>query len=202
MIKENGLLHLKLRNINLHNVIHSLMSQNPREWMFIVQISLLIITFLFLISQNLSLLQTIQEVNQHFRIAPCVNMWSVTFLFLFLCHLLNVGACVRHIAQEGHGVDHTRIGVRRTNSNYLHISFVLFHNVTCYTKFIVSRIHVNTTKLHDITCTLVAMSVILREFRMYLEMNWLSLENHHLRFKTSGELPVILEEFREYTSNK
>ena len=48
-------------------------------------------------------MQTIKEVNPHPRIVPCVNMWSVTFLFLFLlffflCHLLNVDACVRHIA--------------------------------------------------------------------------------------------------------
>ena len=37
-----------------------------------------------------------------------------------------------------------------------------FHSVTCYTKSIVSRIHVNTTKLCNITYTSVATSVILR----------------------------------------
>jgi hypothetical protein len=49
-------------------------------------------------------MQSTKEVSPHPRIAPCVNMWSVTFLFLllfFLCHLLNVGACLCHIAQEG-----------------------------------------------------------------------------------------------------
>ena len=97
------LVHPKLRNINLHNVTHSLISQNPREQMFVTQISLLIVRFLSLIPQNLSSIQTTQEVNSHLHIATCVNMWSVTFLFLlfFLCHLLNVGACVHHIAQEG-----------------------------------------------------------------------------------------------------
>ncbi len=72
--------------------------------MFVVQISLLIVTFLSLISRNLSLMQTTKEVNPHPRIAPCVNMWSVTFFFFFfffLCHLLNVGACICHIAREG-----------------------------------------------------------------------------------------------------
>jgi hypothetical protein len=48
----------------------------------------------------LSLMQTTQEINPHPHIAPCVNMWSATFLFFFLCHLLNVGTCICHIAQE------------------------------------------------------------------------------------------------------
>jgi hypothetical protein len=55
-------------------------------------------------------MQTTKEVNPHPHIAPCANMWNVTFLFLllllfffffFLCHLLNVGACIGHIAREG-----------------------------------------------------------------------------------------------------
>ena len=93
-------IHLKLRNINLHNITQSLISQNPSEWMFVVQISLFIVTFLSLISQILSLMQATKEVNPHPRIVPCVNMWSV-FFFFFLCHLLNVGACICHIAREG-----------------------------------------------------------------------------------------------------
>ena len=44
------LIHSKLYSINLHNVKHSLMSYNPRERMFVAQISLLIVTFLSLIS--------------------------------------------------------------------------------------------------------------------------------------------------------
>jgi hypothetical protein len=50
-------------------------------------------------------MQTTQEANPHPCIAPWVNIWSVTFLFLvlffFLCHLTHVGACVCHIAREG-----------------------------------------------------------------------------------------------------
>ena len=76
-------LHSKLRNVNLHNIIHSLISPNPRERMVAVHISLLIVTFLSLVSQIVSLMQTTKEVNPHPRIASCANMWSVTFFFFF-----------------------------------------------------------------------------------------------------------------------
>ena len=52
--------------------------------MFLVQISLLVVTFISLISwvfcHNIAI-----EVNPHPRIAPRVNMRSV--LFFFLCHV-------------------------------------------------------------------------------------------------------------------
>jgi hypothetical protein len=47
-------------------------------------------------------MQTTKEDNPHPYIAPFVNMRSITFfLFFFLCHLLNVGACICHTAREG-----------------------------------------------------------------------------------------------------
>ena len=46
------------------------------------------------------------------------------------------------------------------NIKMLH--FVLFHTATCYINSIVSHIHVNTTKLCNIMCALVATCVILR----------------------------------------
>ena len=42
------------------------------------------------------------------------------------------------------------------------VDFGLFHNITCYTNSLLSCIHVNTTKLLNITCTLVPTSMILR----------------------------------------
>ena len=163
--------HPKLRDINLHNVTHSLVSGNPRERMFVFQISHLIVTFLSLISRNLSLMQTTQKVNPHPCIAPCVNKWSVTFLFFFFFFLsllllsLVECWCMRppHRPGKQSGVDHTHVGDGRTNSNCPHISFVSFHSVTCYTNSIASpTIHINTTKLRNITCTLIATGVILQ----------------------------------------
>ena len=41
------------------------------------------------------------------------------------------------------------------------LHFVLFRSFTCYTNSMVPHIHVNSTKLQNITCTLVAAGVIL-----------------------------------------
>ena len=95
-------IHPKFCNINLHNITYSLINWNPSKRMFVTKISLLSVTFLSHISQILSSMQITKEVNSHPRITPCVNMWNVTlFLFFFLCNLLNVGACICHIACEG-----------------------------------------------------------------------------------------------------
>jgi hypothetical protein len=140
------------------------------ERMFIVQISLLIVTFFSLISQNLSSMQTTKEVNPHPDIIPRVDHHYFILIPILVLLLMPLVECwyMRGYMRPPHclgrpsGVDHTNVCNRRTNSNCPHISFVLFHNVTCYTNFIVLRIHVNTTTLRNLTCTLVATCVILR----------------------------------------
>ena len=131
-VSKSNRLRPKLRNINLHNVMHSLISQNPRERMFVFQISLLIIVIILsLISQNLSLPQTIQDVDLRPRIAHAYAT------------LFGTG--------ERSGPHHT----------IKMVHFLLLCSVTCYTCSIVSRVHVNTTKLCNITCALVDTCVIL-----------------------------------------
>jgi hypothetical protein len=93
-------------------------------------------------------------------------------LLLFLLLLMSLVECWRMCPPRSSGwpsgLDHTSAGNGRMISNYPHTSFVLFHSITCYTNSIASRIHVNITKLRNITCTLVATGVILRNLKCTL----------------------------------
>jgi hypothetical protein len=115
--------------------------------MFVVQISLLIVTFLSLISQ----ISIINANHQRCQPTPshCVMCQYVE------CHLLLLLRCwCMHMSH--------RPG--RPSATLLKCCTLCYFiaSVTCYTNSMASCIHVNTIKFHNITCTLVAISVILR----------------------------------------
>ena len=123
--------HPKLRNINLHNVTQSLICRNSREWMFVVQISLFIVTFLSLISQNLSSMQTTKEVNPHHVTLTLRHVSTCGVSPSYYSSSSSSATCWMLVHASAHrpgkpsGVDHTSIGDGRTNSNCPHLLCVI-----------------------------------------------------------------------------
>ena len=105
-----------------------------------------------------------QPTPSHHAMCQHVECHLLLLLILILLPMALVGCwCMRmpHRPGKPSGVDRTSVSARKTNTKYPHICFVSFHNATHFTNSIVSRIHVNTTKLRNIMCTLVATGVIL-----------------------------------------
>ena len=145
-------------NINIHINTHSLITRNPRERMFVVQISLLIVMFLSLIPQFFvtnANHQRSQPTTLHctmWRYGECHLLIFIPLFFYATCWML-----VQAYATSPGKAKWSGSHQRRWEENEFK-----FHSVTCYTNSIVSLIHVNTTKLRNITCTFVATDVILR----------------------------------------
>ena len=146
-------LYPKLCNFNLHSINHSLISQNPREPMCVVKISLRICHVSLSYIMNFVIIanhQRSQPTPLHCTMCQYVECHLLLLLLLLLiCHIVECW-CM-----------HTPHHPGKANWRWEENEFK-FHSVTCYTISIASRIHVNTIKLRSITCTLVTTGVILR----------------------------------------
>ena len=126
--------------------------------MFVVQISLLVVTFLSLMSRIFVINanhQRSQPTTSHCTMWICGVPPSYSYSSsssYATCWMLVHAYATSPGKAKWSGPHH--------NIRMLH--FVLLHSVTCYTDSVVSRMHVNTTKLRNITCILVATGVKLR----------------------------------------
>ena len=114
--------HPKLRNSNLHNITHFLISQNPRERMFVVQISLFLVTFLSLMSQYFVINANYQRSQPTpLHCAKCQYVECHLLGLLVVLVLMSLVECwcthMAHRPGRPNGVDHTNGGERRMNSN-------------------------------------------------------------------------------------
>ena len=129
--------HRNLRNINPHTITHSLISLNPRERMFMVQISLLIVTFLSLIPRVFFFVMNAKKSAQPIvlrRVSICGVSSSRSSFSYAACWMLVLAYATSRGKGKWSGPHQQRWEEKEFK----------FHSVTCYTNSIVSRIHVNT----------------------------------------------------------
>ena len=140
-------LHPKLRNINPHNVTHSLISWNPREQMFVVHISLLIVTFLSLISRIFVINanhQRSQPTPSHCDMCQYVECHLLIFILLLLMSLVKCWSMdMSHCSGRPSGVDHSTTSKCCTlcYSIVSHATLILLYHAFMWTlqNFVISR---------------------------------------------------------------
>ena len=135
-------IHPKLRNINNHNITHSLTSQNPTERMFFKSHSFL---------SHFSLLY---DKCCHQCKPPKKSTHNLALCHVSICGLSPSSSSFSYATLPGHAKWSGPHQWKWTENDFK------FHSFKCYTNSILSRIHVNAKK--TITCTLVATCVILR----------------------------------------
>ena len=125
---------------------------------------LLIVTFISLIPQNFVVnanYQRGQPTPSHCAMCQYVEC-HLLIIFLLLLPLVECWCThMSHRPGKPSGVDHTSGSERKMNSNSI---------ISHATLILISLIHVNTTKLRNITCTWVATSVILRSLECNINL--------------------------------
>ena len=130
----------ELCKINLHDITHSLISQNPRERMFVLQISLLIVTCIFLYIMNFVIhanRQRSQPTLLHCAQCHYVECHLLILNILLLYVQLVECLCMDMPHRLGRpiGVDHTNRGERRITSNFTmsHATLILQYHASMST---------------------------------------------------------------------
>ena len=102
--------------------------------------------------------QTLGNGCSQFNLTP---YYHISFPYITCWILKQTIQEIKPHARTHHAV------INSNSCHYYNVHFMLFHNITCYTNSLLSRIHVTTTKLLNTRCTLVATSVILWSWEWY-----------------------------------
>ena len=133
------------------NVTPSLLSRNPKEWMF------LIVDLVPYCHISLPCIMGFDIKMNHQRI-------QTTHMHTSRCHHCNYCHCCN-------------------------VNFMSIHNTTCYIHPLLSYMHANTTKLMNITCTLVAkkndsveftVELGRKEYRRQTYLSFIQHKNHEI----------------------